>query len=107
MPARLRDCERQEVEADDVDDRMRASATRSTRQPSVSSAATGSRGALRGTALTLEHVRAHRFVDRREVAVQERLGLVGVAATQAPSRSFSAASCAVGQSRPAPANEHA
>jgi hypothetical protein len=31
---------------------------------------------LRGTALALQHVRAHPLVDRREMAVQELLGVV-------------------------------
>ena len=62
------------------------------------------RRALGRPPLALEHEGAHRLVDRgqdsRAGAARSRSAS---AATNAPSRSFSTASCAVGQSRPAPA----
>ena len=48
-----------------------------TLQPRISSAAATSARPLGRAALAFEHVRAHRVVDRREVPVQDLLGLVG------------------------------
>ena len=100
--ARFGDRERQQVEANDVDDGM-------PRRESVDSAAERLErrhgvGARSGRALlTFEHVGARPSSSTaarwpwRSCSVSWAL-----ASTHAPSRSFSTASCAVGQSRPAP-----
>ena len=103
--ARLGEVERQQLEADDVDDRMARRHERRRRSRASRSAADRLGGARGRATLALEHEAAHVLVDRGEVAVQELLEQVRLGGERTtPSRSFSAASCAVGQSRPAPVN---
>ena len=60
-------------------------------------------GTLRGASFALQHERTRAGLDGSEVAMQQLLGLERLGGNPRASRSLSAASCAVGQSRPAPA----
>ena len=74
-PARLGEVERQQLEADDVGDRMHGRDER--RLAAELAQGRGRAGrALGRPALALEHEGANRLVDRGEMAVQELLGLV-------------------------------
>src|SRR6266540_3411213 len=73
--SRLSEVERQELEADDVDDRVHGRHERRL-AAELSEGAHGAGRSLGGAALALEHEGANRLVDRGEIAVKELLRLM-------------------------------
>ena len=97
----LGDRKRQKLEPDDVHGRMPSA--RGSSRSRARERGDGVAGALGGAALALEHVGAHVSSTAARWPWRSCSVWCAPAETQAPSRSFSTASCAVGQSRPAPA----